>query len=1168
MSNDIVYYDSKTKQYRLNRSWAPSYSGLNKYKRKSLAKDLWQAVDDYNLEKSLTDMAAVGAGEFGEGGSGYVKSNSGDPVLDRNRAETDALRFSIERRGKTVEQMLKEEAKASINDRGWGDTWEEEGWKGSLAKALNNRAGSGVIRALDVISRPGYAVAEAVDSAGEARSEQEKLGNVGPGISGNPAIGAAFFKGAWRGLSGKDKTTPSSIIKDKTNFRGKPASVVGFIADVLGDPSTYVSLGTANFIKSGGKEAVELAAKEGLEDAAVNLTTHELKAAVAKGGKKGAKASAALESETNKLWKSTLKRNLDTVLEDQGIKAKPVREVVDDIESIYNPKHERYIVKDIDKRVDDTVKAARATAARSARKEAKAEAAASGKVISKYEIDKIVKKKMLEAQDVALKAIDADIADEAATRAVMKNDKVLQVKFAGNTVAQSEKAGKFIAKGASLIRKSPVGKAGSYIFRSDNKAGTLLHNLQRRYQNVGLAHFTSETMQMRDDIAKMGLTKKERIAVTHAIEAGSSKGLTEAQVKAFNYVKEFNAEKFRDELVMGLHQPEDHLSNYMYHVYRGEPERGLKSTLSPTRKKQKFNTIAEAKEAGVNPLEDFADIMAYRNAKSFRIKQFRGMMQEIADRFGVDLSGDTVTKKALRGRYVAEMEGKQGGLKSLVEGRNIGSKDGNLFNVFDSDLYFDKDTAEALMQMTKLFSSNDETKRLLRFYDTVLSRLKYLQTAPNPGFHIRNTKSDIFMNYLAGVTNPKRYRQAERLVRKEHDTGVKVVLKNGEILKHHEIMNLYDGMGLRSGYFHADAGLIPEEGTKILRGTGSKIRQASENREDIMRVANWINSLETMGSAKMSVDQIAEMAAKNVKKYNFDYQDLTSVEQSFFRRVIPFYTFMRKNVPVMLESLATQPGKMIVPTKANTALASFMGYDNRDDPLPGIEGAYPKWITDYPGAFVQHEDRGSSQDPVFIQTDMPYNQVQNLFGGFAEGNTIGEHVSEGMQQLTSELMTGQSSPLIRGTYEYATQKNVETGMDKPQGIGDAILGQFPVGKLALTQTPITKGVRHAMGKSGVSKIANPDILFVEGEDNKGPFYTVSVAGNKIKVSETVANYFTAIDARKVTNERMQSELRRREDMLEQVTSALRKKQAKRKAKEWEDNLPPGYDIRNPDRYKE
>jgi len=48
-------------------------------------------------------------------------------------------------------------------------------------------------------------------------------------------------------------------------------------------------------------------------------------------------------------------------------------------------------------------------------------------------------------------------------------------------------------------------------------------------------------------------------------------------------------------------------------------------------------------------------------------------------------------------------------------------------------------------------------------------------------------------------------------------------------------------------------------------------------------------------------------AAASVKKYLFDYEDLTPFERDVMKSVIPFYTWMRKNIPLQIESMFTKP---------------------------------------------------------------------------------------------------------------------------------------------------------------------------------------------------------------------------------------------------------------------
>lgn len=56
-----------------------------------------------------------------------------------------------------------------------------------------------------------------------------------------------------------------------------------------------------------------------------------------------------------------------------------------------------------------------------------------------------------------------------------------------------------------------------------------------------------------------------------------------------------------------------------------------------------------------------------------------------------------------------------------------------------------------------------------------------------------------------------------------------------------------------------------------------------------------------------------EMARQTIEKYHFDYSHLTPFEKKVMRRAMPFYTYTRKNLPLQIETLATQPGTFQTP---------------------------------------------------------------------------------------------------------------------------------------------------------------------------------------------------------------------------------------------------------------
>lgn len=75
-------------------------------------------------------------------------------------------------------------------------------------------------------------------------------------------------------------------------------------------------------------------------------------------------------------------------------------------------------------------------------------------------------------------------------------------------------------------------------------------------------------------------------------------------------------------------------------------------------------------------------------------------------------------------------------------------------------------------------------------------------------------------------------------------------------------------------------------------------RQAGTNIEDFVRMAHYLGGLRKgMNSAQ---------AGARTRALHFDYSDITPGEQSL-KNIIPFYTYMRKNLPMQLQTMAERP---------------------------------------------------------------------------------------------------------------------------------------------------------------------------------------------------------------------------------------------------------------------
>lgn len=197
------------------------------------------------------------------------------------------------------------------------------------------------------------------------------------------------------------------------------------------------------------------------------------------------------------------------------------------------------------------------------------------------------------------------------------------------------------------------------------------------------------------------------------------------------------------------------------------------------------------------------------------------------------------------------------------------------------------------------------------------------------GFPMRNAESNVMLNSLAGVINPLEYMDAAKMMQEARkaskafpDLSVpEAMLKNGvDAGRVAEYEAALETRSIKTGFFDVDMAADPmaevqaahaSRGARALRGAnplttnfaplraGTKIQGAIE---DHARLTHFLSNLRS----GMSIDD----AAASVKKWLFDYGDLTNLERRLFKNVLPFYTFTRKNTPLVLSVFAKDPAKI------------------------------------------------------------------------------------------------------------------------------------------------------------------------------------------------------------------------------------------------------------------
>jgi hypothetical protein len=349
-------------------------------------------------------------------------------------------------------------------------------------------------------------------------------------------------------------------------------------------------------------------------------------------------------------------------------------------------------------------------------------------------------------------------------------------------------------------------------------------------------------------------------------------------------------------------------------------------------------------------------------------------------------------------------------------------------------------------------------------------------TTLRPGHHVRNAMGDMFMNYQDGVQNPYRYYQGGKMA-----AGNRANLKirvGGQLLNGDDVERLWNMSGANQGFISSE---FMEGRNPFLRG----LNEFSQKREMTGRYAHFIDTLIKEGKksnlgAKNSVGlyKIATEAGRRVNKWNINYGDLTPFERNVMKRIMPFYTWTRKAMPLMVESLATRPGRMNLVPQLNRLISNMAGIDPSDT----SELPYPQWLKE--AGFARISD---GQEPNVWSLPLPPQDLARWFGG---GGTPDSVAKEFLNNI---------NPIAQTLIERGTGRNLYTG-----GQLDPNEANYAAHKLGIVQ--------NIIDASGASGKAIPDRL----------------------------NSLLGLGTRKVTEQSQLSELRRQQDPIQAQVGAINK----------------------------
>lgn len=384
--------------------------------------------------------------------------------------------------------------------------------------------------------------------------------------------------------------------------------------------------------------------------------------------------------------------------------------------------------------------------------------------------------------------------------------------------------------------------------------------------------------------------------------------------------------------------------------------------------------------------------------------------------------------------------------------------------------YFPSDIAQQIPRVIKDWTLPvGSNNKYLRLYDRGLSMWKSGVTIFRPAHHIRNLVGDLYMGALDGVVSITPYKLAVQVqkamgsyvdtmqdVDKLVELGMvsrgletpapgKVLFRNksGAPFTAEQVGALAHQQGLLEHVKTLEdiIDLGERSGVSITRPFGGKVqkvaRSVSEMQGHNARLAHFIDKLQK--SRGTDLTKIVPEAARRSRKYHPSGIDLTHFEKTVMRRIIPFYSWIRKSTPVLLEGMVMKPGITVLPAKIGEALQMANGIDTtRDDPFP-TDQLFPKWIRDegigpisLPDGFLGNFS--NQMPPGYVQAGVGLNPLSSLLTQLQDpGRTIGSSLTP-VAQIPMELITGR---------KIFTGEPIRGPEAKPGAFGEYVGSQIP-----------------------------------------------------------------------------------------------------------------------------
>jgi hypothetical protein len=694
------------------------------------------------------------------------------------------------------------------------------------------------------------------------------------------------------------------------------------------------------------------------------------------------------------------------------------------------------------------------------------------------------------------------------------------IKIAGRDIlgygSKGGKIGRGLYKPLELagagLSKVPGAKAVRQAFSVADHFPGISNRLRRIAEGRGVVN--NEKMMREIDSAVSGLSRQDRILVRESLEdplkpslagqlaADGKKDLGDVQ----DYFRDLGDKMFKDKESVGIYKAMDHSDDYVPLYLRGGTPEEI-AAFKAARKAQlrsglpfdpeKFGTQA-AKETGLKPYEmvDDAYKMAYADTTRKLVKNHT--ITDFMNKFG----------------FVTENPELAKGMTDVTSKIPKGMQQ-QIFQGSAKKVYMHPQMAKALHSLDEIskLSNSEELSKFMRFFGRVTNMWKRSATVYNPGNWVNNTMGDMYFNFIDGVVNPKYYINALKALGDNPGGFVKL---GGRKVSLMDVKKLYEDYAAGGGFLRADVSQRLHSITGLEHHPLEAVTKGYAKREDFGRLAHFMHALEdemtrvprsAAPTIRKRMEIAAEAAGERLAKWNIDYSAFTPFERKLKGTGMPFYSWTRKSIPLMMEAMITKPGRVGAIEKLQRSITG--AHPEQGD----AHVDYPLWMRD-----AGYTRLSGGPNPTVIPNVLPSNVLGKNFG---KGDLSPKDM---LLNIASMLHPAGRIPL-----EVATGKQFFSGGSEPTSPLDIALANYP--GAASVSAALGHDVRDTFSNASEQKTLNTG-------QRIGTFL-----GNK---------------PYNVTDQMQISELRRQQDALDYAM-----KQINKKAGDWRvRKTSKGYQVYN------